>query len=343
MAGSGWHQAAKVLVGAVVAGAAALAGFVLGHEDTPEILRPGAAVVTFPVTLSSFVDPRSVRIVPTPVPAAAITSGLSGILTRSSCQPGGVVASGTTPWAVDGRPVLALATSEPMYRDLGPGAKGTDVRALQRELKRLGYAVGVDGSYGPETAQVVSTLRARGGLAAGRSLALAEVAWVPRAQTVVTSCAALGRHLIAGDPLAQTQPELAAAQVKPMPTDLVSGTRVLDVGGLELSVDEAGRVAASDLDKLAALPQTAIAVESLGQGSEVPLSGDLRLRTPLAAATLPSASVVVSGDNTCVVTGSTITPVEILSSTLGQTIVSFSDATVPRQIDVYPIPTQTCD
>uniref|UniRef100_A0AAU3GYS4 Peptidoglycan-binding protein n=1 Tax=Streptomyces sp. NBC_01401 TaxID=2903854 RepID=A0AAU3GYS4_9ACTN len=58
---------------------------------------------------------------------------------------------------VSGRPVLVLRGTVPMYRTLGPGASGDDVKQLQRALTRLGFNPGsVNGTYGQPDAAAVS-------------------------------------------------------------------------------------------------------------------------------------------------------------------------------------------
>ncbi|MFE5259605.1 peptidoglycan-binding protein [Streptomyces coelicoflavus] len=57
---------------------------------------------------------------------------------------------------VSGRPVLVLSGPVPMYRTLGPGSSGDDVRQLQKALNRLGFSTGgVTGTYGEGTASAV--------------------------------------------------------------------------------------------------------------------------------------------------------------------------------------------
>ncbi|MGH8927558.1 MAG: peptidoglycan-binding protein [Acidimicrobiia bacterium] len=56
-----------------------------------------------------------------------------------------------------GRPVFLLVGEQPVFRDLGPGLEGEDVRQLQDGLRRLGlYAGPVDGTYGDETEAAVA-------------------------------------------------------------------------------------------------------------------------------------------------------------------------------------------
>jgi hypothetical protein len=60
---------------------------------------------------------------------------------------------------LSGRPVFLLRGDEPMYRDLGPGIVGTDVRQLEAALARLGYDPGaVDGRYDAATGAAVTEL-----------------------------------------------------------------------------------------------------------------------------------------------------------------------------------------
>jgi peptidoglycan hydrolase-like protein with peptidoglycan-binding domain len=51
-------------------------------------------------------------------------------------------------------------------RVMQPGSRGWDVAALQFMLRRRGYAVGVDGGYGPNTAAAVRLFQRRSGIAA---------------------------------------------------------------------------------------------------------------------------------------------------------------------------------
>jgi hypothetical protein len=68
------------------------------------------------------------------------------------------VKEGDVLMTVNGRPVLALAGTVPMYRALGPGASGDDVKQLQRALRRLGFDPGsISGTYRQSTAAAVTS------------------------------------------------------------------------------------------------------------------------------------------------------------------------------------------
>lgn len=67
------------------------------------------------------------------------------------------VKEGDVLMTVNGRPVLALSGSVPMYRALGPGTSGDDVKQLQKALRRLGFEPGaVSGTFGQGTAAAVT-------------------------------------------------------------------------------------------------------------------------------------------------------------------------------------------
>lgn len=70
---------------------------------------------------------------------------------------GSVLEEGSVLMQVSGRPVFVLRGSVPMYRGLGPGSSGDDVRQLQLALGRLGFGTGgVTGKYRQGTASAVS-------------------------------------------------------------------------------------------------------------------------------------------------------------------------------------------
>ncbi|AVH60921.1 Tat pathway signal protein [Streptomyces dengpaensis] len=98
-----------------------------------------------------------------PVGAPESGSGDSGagdaVVQRVTKAPvaGAEVTEGDVLMQVSGRPVLVLRGSVPMYRTLGPGATGDDVKQLERALARLGFAPGGStGTYGQGDAAAVS-------------------------------------------------------------------------------------------------------------------------------------------------------------------------------------------
>ena len=86
-----------------------------------------------------------------------LSSGVS-VVTRQGVDAGGQLASGGVAAWVNDRPVIALRGSFPLFRDVGPGDTGDDVRLVQQALADLGYGIAVDGDFGSFTAECVKDL-----------------------------------------------------------------------------------------------------------------------------------------------------------------------------------------
>lgn len=94
------------------------------------------------------------------VTRSALKSG-AGVVT-SMPKAGSTVDEGEVLLTISGRPVFLLQGTLPSFRDLGPGISGSDVRQLERALKRIGLDPGrIDGLYDAETASAVASLYAR--------------------------------------------------------------------------------------------------------------------------------------------------------------------------------------
>ncbi|MEU9469701.1 peptidoglycan-binding domain-containing protein [Streptomyces avermitilis] len=110
----------------------------------------------------AFASPQSLALAG-PVGPPDSGSGGSGstdeVVQRVTKAPvaGSEVKEGTVLMQVSGRPVLVLRGSVPMYRTLGPGTSGDDVKQLEQALTRLGInSGGTSGQYGQSTAAAVS-------------------------------------------------------------------------------------------------------------------------------------------------------------------------------------------
>lgn len=86
---------------------------------------------------------------------APITSKAGGTVTWLP-PAGATVGRGGTLFRADDRPVVLLYGRMPIYRPLGPGAKGPDVAQLEANLRALGYkGFTVDDKYSEQTAAAV--------------------------------------------------------------------------------------------------------------------------------------------------------------------------------------------
>ncbi|MDX2546345.1 peptidoglycan-binding protein [Streptomyces sp. WI04-05B] len=106
-----------------------------------------------------FASPRPLALagaVGTGASAGAAGEGAEQRITKAPVA-GTKVKEGDVLMTVNGRPVLALSGSVPMYRALAPGASGDDVKQLQRALRRLGFDPGsISGNYRQGTASAVT-------------------------------------------------------------------------------------------------------------------------------------------------------------------------------------------
>jgi peptidoglycan hydrolase-like protein with peptidoglycan-binding domain len=119
-------------------------------------------------------------------------AGMRPLTTRLPLRVGDRVEAGTLLVEVSGRPVFALPGDVPSYRDLGRGAQGADVAALQTALARLRHRAGeAAGRFGPGTeAAVRAFYRQRGYQPVtepARLVPYAEIVYVPRLPAVVTA------------------------------------------------------------------------------------------------------------------------------------------------------------
>lgn len=321
-----WALPALALVAAAVLATALLL------PQPPESLSPGVAPTSVPVTTSPFSDDRAVEAVATFAPERTLRSPGSGRVTSTSCRIGAPIESGTSLVAIDGVPVLNLATSVPLWRDITSGTKGPDVVALQTELQRLGHGVDADGDAGPATLAAVTALLASiGATSDSAGLRTSQVLWLPATSVVPSSCdIGAGDALAPGDPLAQLPAGLDAIVVKTLPDDLVAGERTLRLGLFQLQLDGA-TVDAAELQR----PDLVSAIGRPETGNTVTAQATLSLVDPVEVAVVPPGSVVSDGDRTCVRAEGRPITVHVVGSQLGETFVVF-DAARPRDVDARP-------
>jgi peptidoglycan hydrolase-like protein with peptidoglycan-binding domain len=106
---------------------------------------------------------------------------------------GSTVKRGEPLFKIDQRPVVALYGSLPLYRTLGGGAQGADVRQLERNLAALGYtSVTVDDTYTSATAAAVRSWQADLGLPVTGILEPGQVVFTRRAVRIAGHTARVG-------------------------------------------------------------------------------------------------------------------------------------------------------
>lgn len=130
---------------------------------------PEAAPITVAITRGDLRDTRTVgaslrasssHTVHLPVPDDRAVVSREGTPAGQQLIPGGALT-----WIND-RPIIALSGDVPLWRDLRPGDRGSDVTALQKGLQRAGYTLRADGAFGPATTRALEALYRRHGVTA---------------------------------------------------------------------------------------------------------------------------------------------------------------------------------
>ncbi|GAA1143587.1 hypothetical protein GCM10009651_29890 [Microbacterium natoriense] len=299
----------------------AAAGMLAVTLPKPASLEAPAETTVLPVSERSFSDERAVGVAVEYGPARALTSGRTGIVTASTCEKGAALTSGSAPFSVDGSPVIALATSVPLWRDLAIGAKGSDVVALRTELARLGAGVEPGDTVNRATLLAFRQLvvNAGGTAAAVESISLGAVAWLPAPSIIATECpVAVGSQVGQGGALAGLPSLVLGARVSPLPDDLAEGQRLVRIDDQEFAVDAEGAFAPVDLDRLAATPAYA-AARQVSDAEKIKAS--LLLTEPVQVYPVPPRAIIEAGGSFCVIDGGSPTKVDVLASQLGQSFV----------------------
>jgi membrane fusion protein, multidrug efflux system len=175
------------------------AGCTSDAQPAPNPLPPATA----PVTRATLVETRSLPGTLGYGDLAPISVAGPGTLTWVA-PAGSTVARGEALFRVDERPVVALYGEVPMYRSLDEGAEGADVRQLQENLARLGYAVTVDGVYDATTAGAVRAWQADLGLPETGTIERGQLLFLPGAVRVAGHTARVGDALQGGPVLSYT-------------------------------------------------------------------------------------------------------------------------------------------
>ncbi|WP_371578533.1 peptidoglycan-binding protein [Streptomyces sp. NBC_01314] len=126
---------------------------------TVEVERRSLTATVVATGTVAFTSPRPLSLAGSVGTGAVTSPAGEGAEQRVTKAPvaGTKVKEGDVLMTVNGRPVLALSGSVPMYRVMGPGATGDDVKQLQKALRRLGFDPGsAGGTFGQGTASAVT-------------------------------------------------------------------------------------------------------------------------------------------------------------------------------------------
>lgn len=322
------------------------------NEWRPVALERPVPLTSAPLTHRAFDDAQTVDVTLEVGEAVTLRSNVGGRVTASTCSADSMVVSGQSSFEVDGFALVSLATTVPLWRDLVPGDSGRDVAALQEQLAALGFNAEGNGIVGPLTIQAVSDLmRQQGNVGqTGGAIPSAAFVWLPSSSVAISRChISVGERLATDDALATLAAPPTAARVTTPPQALDDAARELVIGDTVVPVDETG--VTTDAAALLLLTESTAYREWLGESlaegaRENPaaptIQGSLRLREPIEVAVVPPGAILdASGDRACVSLGSSVYPVQILGSELGQTFVHFPEG-APKAVNPNPIEALSC-
>jgi peptidoglycan hydrolase-like protein with peptidoglycan-binding domain len=307
-----------------------VAAYVISHGDDPDTRRVGARYGA--IERNQFTDPVTVHYSVSGNSEVFLKSPASGVVTGSTCATGAPIASGTSPFSLDEKPIIALSTNVPIWRDLVVGDAGSDVAALQTELKRLGFSLTADGELGAATTGAFSKLHHSLNLTGEPALSRSALLWLPVPTATVKTCnALLGDTIQAGDTVATLIAGTRSIRVSDIPANMVAGRRVLVVENQRLLVDQDGL--AANIPPSVRLTAASASPSNDSGGNATEATATLELADAIEVVGLPPSSIYsLENSSGCVVSKSGPLRVEVIASQLGQTFVTFPDAAIPESV-----------
>ncbi|OZG48768.1 peptidoglycan-binding domain-containing protein [Bombiscardovia coagulans] len=289
---------------------------------TPQGLEESHSPSRTPTSIQKFYDERTLEVTPVTSPAENLTARTGGTVTETLCKPGAAITSGTKVLSVDSRPLIALHTDTPIYRELKGGERGPDVLALQQELRRLGYPAEGNGIYGPITIRGVKALmRASAAVDSDGSIKPGDTIWMPTTTVTPTQClVGLNTTLNEGDEVMKTGGRLTGLTYQVL-ADLREGDRVFSVFDQKIVLPVLdGHI--NDLVFLKAIEESEAYRIWKADPAKKP-KATLALAQPIEAIKVPPAAIFSQkGNKACVSTdGAKATPVVIVGSSLGSTLI----------------------
>ncbi len=212
MAGDGRARAPRtgaavtwvVLTGLLVVPLLGLGGWwAVARAENPTRSAADVDAVVVPVTHEDVRARATVSLTVGDVPGREVTGTVTGTVTAAPVA-GSTYDTGDELLRVDDRPVRAMVSGAPLWRALGPGDVGADVRRLQEMLATLGYLTAApDGRYGERTARAVAAFNRDGGRGPSvREMDPASVVWIgPEPLVVAEVLVAVGGVVGPGVPV----------------------------------------------------------------------------------------------------------------------------------------------
>lgn len=302
----------------------------LSQEPTPSSALSASGPRKIAISPSSFDDARTVKLKVAARDGASLAVSASGVATAIDCVPGRNWTSASSPLSINESPKLAVFTQNPLWRDLFGGERGADVAAIQSFMAEAGYDSPTTGVFDQASRTAWRhVLEANGIPTTNGSLLLSDLILLPAAQVKIDSCLLqLGGVATPGTPVAELQSNISSVALDSSPLGLISGPRTLTIGETTVPVGGQGTVTSPEaLGQLSREPGMASKVGT--PASE--LTGVYRLETPLTVYWVPPSVLVSVQDSTACLVGEDHSgyPISIISSSLGNTAVTFTGKLPP--------------
>lgn len=264
----------------------------------------------------------------------------SGIVTAIAVDAGAEVQQGSTLYTVGLRPVVAGQGDVPMFRDIGAGTSGADVRQLQELLAALGYYGGaIDGKAEQGTAAAIKSWQGALGVEKTGVVAVGDVVFLPQLPTRV----AFDPELISrGVTLSGGEAGILGLSAAPrfwIPVTDSQAAMISDGGAVEVSAPDgqlwhgvAGEQKRNAEDNTVTVAVTGVDGAALCGDAcvQIPVSGQSTLPSKIVTVeqvdglVVPSAALVTTADGvTAVIDGDdNRIPVEVVASAKGMSVIT---------------------
>ncbi|MEE1296070.1 MAG: hypothetical protein UHD09_04345, partial [Bifidobacterium sp.] len=287
-----------------------------------------------PASVQQYAGVQQVNLVPTVEADRELLGNASGTVTASFTD--GELRSGSRAHQVNGRTVVALHTATPLYRDLHTKDTSEDVRALNDELDRLGYAAspGSDTFTWATGAGWRQLMRDNGNAVDdGETVtaAVADTLWVPQDTVAVTGWSATqGTVVTAGQAVGKVAGGLTKLAVRGGQAS--DAERTVSVFGVDSTLP-AGSVEVTDAETLAKVEASDSYQAKSAEERAAGLDATVALAQPVDTLRVPAAAVFgVQGSAGCIAAerGGKLDTlvVDIVSGELGASLVVPRDGSV---------------
>lgn len=311
-------------------------------DPTPSSLSArGGGSASVVLSRQIFEDPQPVELNATLGPSSDVLSTGSGVVTAYECQPGGLVVSGEALARTNDAPVVALATSVPMWRPISSSSTGRDVDAIHRELQRLALIEAGPISAGSVAGQgTIDVLAKLAELPSTVSeISATAFAWIPRPWVKISTClTTVGAHVAVGTPLITLAPQVIQISLKATPNDAVQGPRVVQFDGIQMKVGRRGIILSPSA--IRAFSNTGLFNAFLQSDEAIPLQATWALKPGVRVAALPASAIVARPGVACVSESGVGVRVKVVASQLGKTY-ALIDSKISR-VDASPAENLRC-